>query len=411
VTIEPARKTATYALGISVAAAAAVFLLYLALRSPLAKFAGLTILAGAAAQSAAVLAAARIALRADDAAWIRGIAELVQAIPLAGIAVLYILFGADPLVTPFLLVGYAFGASLAALLNGLPDGRVRPDVSPETIGAMMLGAAMHPFLGAGGVLLPLVIRALGLVCSAAGLLRNPKRGFYVTAVLGTFALYAAVRWLVWNPLRHTENLFYAGFVGIIASVLLRWTAERIRRAPGAALETAPVVVALAVSYALGSGMGIPGGGLYGVAIAAMGLLATSPVDIGRTEVADDSRLLGTASMALAAFVVLFAYLGGASMDLTSLPVLLGLLLGPTLLAGALWTERQDGTPADARAFRTRRAGLVILAPALGFFILGKEAMAAFLLAAAIVSLGERWGTPGAVRLLGAVLLVLAPLVG
>ncbi|HLC64809.1 MAG TPA: sodium-translocating pyrophosphatase [Candidatus Nanoarchaeia archaeon] len=179
----------------------------------------------------------------------------------------------------------------------------------ENIGAMILGVALFPTFGLNGILFPLVVRAFGLVASIVGVLscrmksekEDPmaalNRGYYITSILAAIALYIATKWLL-------DNIwfFYAGLVGIATSILIVWITvyytqttygpvKSIARASltghatnvihgfAVALESTvlPVVVlslALLASYKLGVLSGAPHGGLYGTAIATMGMLAT-----------------------------------------------------------------------------------------------------------------------------------------
>src|SRR5918999_2520233 len=192
----------------------------------------------------------------------------------------------------------------------------------ENIGAMILGVALFPTFGIQGIMFPLVARALGLIASIIGIMavrgredEDPmaalNRGFYVATGLATVGFFFAT----WQMLRHQEMpgnewffFFLAGLTGIITSLLfvyiteyytehrfrpVRSIAESSQTGPATniitgiavglectALPTVVISAALIFSYYCGiwSGVtdaqGYPIGGLYGTAIATMGMLAT-----------------------------------------------------------------------------------------------------------------------------------------
>jgi K(+)-stimulated pyrophosphate-energized sodium pump len=189
----------------------------------------------------------------------------------------------------------------------------------ENIGAMVLGVALYPVFGLGGIFFPLVARAFGLLATIAGVFvvharedERPmsalNRGYYVTMVLATL-LFAAAAYLLLqgNGTRgsHAGTWFYlslAGIVGILTSLAFVYitqfyTEARYRpvREIAKASETGPattvlsgfsvgleataipaVVVAAAIlaSFYLGN-LALPAGGFYGTAVATMGMLATA----------------------------------------------------------------------------------------------------------------------------------------
>jgi K(+)-stimulated pyrophosphate-energized sodium pump len=124
-----------------------------------------------------------------------------------------------------------------------------------------------------------------------------NRGYYITAVLATIFFYIATMWLLNNVW-----FFYAGLVGIALSLVfvyltLYYTdyahkpvleivrasrtgpATNIISGFAVGLETtaAPaiaIVISLILAYQCGVWSGVPHGGLYGTAIATMGMLAT-----------------------------------------------------------------------------------------------------------------------------------------
>ena len=381
---------------------------------------------------------------------------LVISLSLMGVAGLYWLFGADPLKTPFLIVGYGFGASFVALFAqlgggiytkaadvgadlvgkieaGIPEDDPRnpaviadlvgdnvgdcagrgadlfESTAAENIGAMILGVALFPVFGAKGVLFPLIVIAAGMIASIIGIFsvraRNGEdpmkalnRGFYVSAFLALIGIGGAVYWLldanVW--------FFYAGMVGIVMSVLFLLITEyytnygfrpvkEIAKASQTGPATniisgiavglenvfAPVIVislSLYLSYQFGVWSGVPGGGLFGTAVATVGMLSTvvyvlamdtfgpitdnaggiiemsnAPEEVRkRTDALDAvgnttkalTKGYAIGSAALAAFLLFSAYLQevaaltGKAFDivnLASVPVFIGGLLGAMLV--------------------------------------------------------------------------------
>src|ERR671932_853172 len=173
---------------------------------------------------------------------------LVVSLSLLGVAAIFYAFGgaAEPARAPFLIVGFGFGASFVALFAqlgggiytkaadvgadlvgkveaGIPEDDPRnaavvadlvgdnvgdcagrgadlfESTAAENIGAMILGVLLYPFFGIGGILLPLVVGAFGLLASIVGVLvvrtredADPMRAlnlsFYVTSVLVGVAL-------------------------------------------------------------------------------------------------------------------------------------------------------------------------------------------------------------------------------
>ncbi|MCI0555222.1 MAG: sodium-translocating pyrophosphatase, partial [Anaerolineae bacterium] len=179
----------------------------------------------------------------------------------------------------------------------------------ENIGAMIIGVALWPVFGVNGILFPLIVRSFGLLASIVGVMsvkakerQNPMwaltKGYIVTSVLATIAFYFVTMRMLGNI-----NFFYAGLVGIVTSILIviitmyyteseyrpvkaiakaceTGHATNIIRGFAVALEctAAPVVVlgaALMLSYMFGTWTGIEHGGIYGTAIATMGMLATA----------------------------------------------------------------------------------------------------------------------------------------
>ncbi|MGH7754436.1 MAG: proton/sodium-translocating pyrophosphatase, partial [Gemmatimonadales bacterium] len=179
----------------------------------------------------------------------------------------------------------------------------------ENVGAMILGVALYPQFGLKAILFPLVARAFGLLASIAGILvvrtreeADPmvalNRGYYVTTILAIAGFYVAVHQLLQNNLW----FFGAGVVGILTSFLFvyitqYYTEYRYRPVKSIAVASQtgaatniitgfavalectalPVLVisaALVLSYWMGA-RGLEGGGLYGTAVATMGMLSTA----------------------------------------------------------------------------------------------------------------------------------------
>lgn len=180
----------------------------------------------------------------------------------------------------------------------------------ENIGAMILGVALFPVLGIAGVLFPLVARASGLIASMIGIfsvhnrnnedpMKSLNRGYYITALIAA-VLFGIVTNIMLG--QYWFWFFIAGVVGIITSIIIVWitvyyternygpvksiakasetgSATNIMTGFSIALETTalPVVTlcaALLISYYCGVLSGVPNGGLYGTAIATMGMLST-----------------------------------------------------------------------------------------------------------------------------------------
>ncbi|MBI3547548.1 MAG: sodium-translocating pyrophosphatase [Elusimicrobia bacterium] len=187
----------------------------------------------------------------------------------------------------------------------------------ENVGAMILGVSMFPVFGVEGIMFPLVARAFGLIAAMVGVMcvsvdeteedpmRGLNKGYYITTALAIAGFYAAVHWLLKNNLW----LFGAGVIGIITSyafVLITqyYTEYKYRpvKSIAEASQTGPattIIAGLAVGlectaipvitisialisayycgvYALAAHPGISksAAGLYGTAIATMGMLST-----------------------------------------------------------------------------------------------------------------------------------------
>jgi len=179
----------------------------------------------------------------------------------------------------------------------------------ENIGAMILGVVLYPYFGLSGILFPLVLRAFGLLASIIGVIcaraketdepmKALNRGYFVTAGLAALAFYFITQKMLGNMW-----FFWAGLVGIITSIVFiyitqYYTEARFRpvRSIAKASETGhatniitgysvglestgltviTIAAALLTAYKLGDLSGLAGGGLFGTAVATMGMLATA----------------------------------------------------------------------------------------------------------------------------------------
>jgi len=194
----------------------------------------------------------------------------------------------------------------------------------ENIGAMILGVLLYRYFGISGILFPLVVGAFGLVASIVGIMSvrtredaDPmqalNRGFYTTAVLSLIGFAVATRWLLGSPTQPAPDawwhFFLCGIVGLLMSIafllITQYYTEyayRPVKAIAEASQTGPatniiqglavgmeatvlpvlaIAIAVVVSYYLGRSSGLtndagePIGGLYGTAIATVGMLGTA----------------------------------------------------------------------------------------------------------------------------------------
>ena len=284
----------------------------------------------------------------------------------------------------------------------------------ENIGAMILGVAIFVATqNPAWILFPLVVRAFGLIASMLGIMsvrgrenEDPmsalNRGYYVTCIISAIALYFVATsmlgslWFVW-----------AGLVGIVTSIAFVYITQyytsgswrpvqEIARASrtgpatniisGVAVgfectaSTAIVIsIALFLAYQFGLQTGLPNGGIFGTAVATMGMLMTcayilamdtfgpitdnaggitemSGAPEGARHITDALDAVGNttkaltkgyaiASAALAAFLLFSAYLDEVrtalqakgiaiehvSVDLSKVEVFIGALLGAMLV--------------------------------------------------------------------------------
>jgi K(+)-stimulated pyrophosphate-energized sodium pump len=287
----------------------------------------------------------------------------------------------------------------------------------ENIGAMILGVALYPIFGLKGVIFPLVARAFGLIASMIGVMfvnikenqdpmKGLNKGYFITTILAAVG-FGAATYLLLNPsaeyiaanpeAANTWLWFFAcGAVGIVTSIAFVYITQyyteykyrpvkEIAKASetGAAtniisgmavgmestgLPVLAISAAILISYYLGNHAGIPDGGLYGTAVATMGMLSTAAYILAmdtfgpitdnaggivemskahedvrkRTDRLDSvgnttkalTKGYAVGSAALAAFLLFSAYLSEAdltSIDLAKPVVFVGGLIGAVLV--------------------------------------------------------------------------------
>jgi K(+)-stimulated pyrophosphate-energized sodium pump len=195
----------------------------------------------------------------------------------------------------------------------------------ENIGAMILGATLAAAseragmafaAGVVGVMLfPLVARAFGLLASIVGIFfvhtredRDPmealNRGYYLAATLAIAGFFVATRWLLYNPSAPDAwwKFFLCGIIGVLTSVAfvyitqyyteyryrpVREIAEASRTGPATnviagfavgfecvLLPVLTISAAILASFKIGA-WALPGAGLFGTAVATMGMLGTA----------------------------------------------------------------------------------------------------------------------------------------
>jgi K(+)-stimulated pyrophosphate-energized sodium pump len=198
----------------------------------------------------------------------------------------------------------------------------------ENIGAMILGATLAATaqkqgiefsMGVVGVMMfPLVARAFGILASVIGILAvkmdkeermDPmealNRGYYVAVSLAMVGFAVATYWLLGSPAAPNAwwHFFLCGVLGVLTSVAFVYITEyytEYRFRPVQSIAEASVTgpatniiagigvgfectwmpsvvmgAALLASYWLGETSGLPHAGLFGTAVATMGMLATA----------------------------------------------------------------------------------------------------------------------------------------
>jgi len=198
-------------------------------------------------------------------------------------------------------------------------------ITAENIGAMILGLApaVYALFGINGLIFPLLARAFGLVGTIIGSMfvysrkkEDPftslTRGLIITGIISAGGFY----FLTVVLLNGEMNFFFAALVGIVAAVLVAWITDyytSYRRKPtleiASASESGPapgiatgfavgmessalfiivIGAAILLAFALGNGFVSEGArldltdpafqkGLYGTAIATMGMLSVTPM--------------------------------------------------------------------------------------------------------------------------------------
>jgi K(+)-stimulated pyrophosphate-energized sodium pump len=392
----------------------------------------------------------------------------VVSMSLMGVGGLFYLFGGlhDYEHVPLQIVGFGFGASFVALFAqlgggiytkaadvgadlvgkveaGIPEDDPRnpaviadlvgdnvgdcagrgadlfESTAAENVGAMILGIALYPVFGMGGILFPLLARAFGLIATIVGVftvscrededpMNGLNRGYLATTVLAMGGFAAAV-YLLLKPVAgstavvHQGYLLGAGVIGILTAYAFVWITQyyteykyRPVRSIAEASRTGPatnIISGLAVGFEC-TGLPVlvisaalmgaywcgkmalhdmPGSGLYGTAIATMGMLAPcayilamdtfGPITDNAGGIIEMSRQpeairhktdrldavgnttkaltkgYAIGSAALAAFLLFSAYMDEVrkitgqhmAVDLTRVPVFVGGLLGATLV--------------------------------------------------------------------------------
>jgi K(+)-stimulated pyrophosphate-energized sodium pump len=192
----------------------------------------------------------------------------------------------------------------------------------ENIGAMILGVLLFPFFGVSGVLFPLAVGAAGLLASMVAVMvvrtsgtEDPmkalNRGFYVVSALVAVAFFFLARTMLYTAAAPDawKSFFWCGMIGIATAFAFVYITEyytEYRYRPvlsiAEASQTGPatnIIAGLAVgmestilpvitvgiaivgSYYLGQNSGLvneagqPVGGLFGTAVATMGMLGSA----------------------------------------------------------------------------------------------------------------------------------------
>jgi len=187
----------------------------------------------------------------------------------------------------------------------------------ENIGAMILGVGLFPYFGIKGIMFPLVARAFGLIASIVGIMlvktrdeaEDPmsalNRGYYIASSLAAAGFLLASYWLLWTERAPNAwwYFFLCGVVGIATAQAfvyitqyyteyryrpVKTIAEQSQTGPATniiagvaigfectALPTIVISVAIMASFYLGKASGVEHAGLFGTAVATMGMLGTA----------------------------------------------------------------------------------------------------------------------------------------
>jgi K(+)-stimulated pyrophosphate-energized sodium pump len=189
-------------------------------------------------------------------------------------------------------------------------------IAAENIGAMILGIALFSTFGAQGVLFPLVAAGAGLLASIVGVyvvrmreeedpMRALNRGFYATAALALVGLFFSCKYLLSSPTEPTAwlSFFWCAVIGVATSfgfvlVTQYYTEHRYRPVrsiadqsvtgpatniiagiavglESTALPVLMIAIAIVSSYAVGDSTGLASAGLFGTAVATIGMLSTA----------------------------------------------------------------------------------------------------------------------------------------
>jgi K(+)-stimulated pyrophosphate-energized sodium pump len=190
----------------------------------------------------------------------------------------------------------------------------------ENIGAMILAAALvkaNPEVFSatsllGVMLFPLVARAFGIIASMVGVMlvrtnetEDPmkalNRGYFFTAVLAMVGFFIASKWLLGS--QYYINFFFCGVIGVLTSVAfvyitqyyteyryrpVKSIAESSKTGPATniiagiavgfestGLPIITIAIAIIAAYYLGANSGLKEAGLFGTAVATMGMLGTA----------------------------------------------------------------------------------------------------------------------------------------
>lgn len=191
----------------------------------------------------------------------------------------------------------------------------------ENIGAMIIGVGLFPIFGVAGILFPLVARALGILASIIGIftvkvkdenadpMKSLNKGFFITAAIMAVVFLFNVKFMLSgvNGSVKWGALYGCALIGILLSIVFVFTtnyytsyskrpvlemakscrtgaATNIITGVSMGMESValPVLfICLAIfgsyelgSFALGGVSGISDPGIFGTAIATMGMLST-----------------------------------------------------------------------------------------------------------------------------------------
>ncbi|MBC7796234.1 MAG: sodium-translocating pyrophosphatase [Pyrinomonadaceae bacterium] len=198
-------------------------------------------------------------------------------------------------------------------------------ISAENIGALILASSLFnynvglfaPSQQLGVILFPLVVTALGIIASSIGVMvvrtsedtKNPMDalnfGYYVTAILAAISFGVACYYLLNSAQAPNAwwHFWICGLIGLAASVAFLfitqyYTESNFRPVQSianasltgpatniingiavglecVALPVLTIAVAIIASYALGETSGLKNAGLFGTAVATMGMLGTA----------------------------------------------------------------------------------------------------------------------------------------